>query len=67
MQRNCDVVKLGQRGGWCGPLHALSIVCHAAHVSKPPLHLPEVGLDLVALIVAHDDVHSPHPPALDAS
>lgn len=61
MQHDCDVVKLGQRcrRGW--PLHGLSIVGHGSHISKPPLHLPEVGLHLVALIAAHNGIDGPHP------
>lgn len=61
MQHDCIVVKLGQSGRWGRPFHAPSVVGHSSHISKPPLHLPEMGLDLVALIAAHDGVDGPHP------
>lgn len=63
MQHDCDVVKLGQGSRRRGPLHALAVVGHRAHVSEPPLHLPEVGLDLVSFVAAHDGVDGPHTPA----
>lgn len=63
MQHDCDVVELGQSCRRHRPLHALPVIGHRSHIGKPSLHLPEVGLDLVALIAAHDGVDCPHPPA----
>lgn len=66
MQHDCVLVKLGQRCGWRRPLHALPVVGHVPHAGKPPLHLPEVSLDLVAPVAAHDGIDgfqslAPHP------
>lgn len=67
MKQDCIAVKLGQSCRRGRPLHALSVVHHSSYAGEPPLHLPEVSLHLVALVVAHDGVDGPHPPAPHAS
>lgn len=67
MQHGCDAVKLGQSCGRRRPLHALPIVRHHPHARETALHLPEVGLDLVALVASHDGVDGAHPTAAQAS
>lgn len=67
MQHDCNFVKLGQGSRWGWPLHALSIVGHSSHIREPPLYLPKMGLDLVALIATHYGVDGPHPLAPHAS
>ena len=59
-------MKLRQGDGRRWPLHALAVVLHATHAGKAPLHLPEVGLHLVALVAAHDGVDGAHPTATHA-
>lgn len=60
-------MKLRQGGRRRGPLHPSPVVGHVSDVIKPPLHLPEVSLHLVALVAAHDGVDGPQAATARAS